>query len=161
MPAGADWMCACLSVYLRVSVLRGWGVGGNLFLRIMLIPFYCKVALLHYPCNSAFMLAGFSLAQKVGYWNIFISLCSTEEPKVSFEYGPKQDERVGYAMIKCHDCRITKAVVIVLRGLLCCKWIYQSFLCIGAWRRILEAPLKSLLLLDDYLSSSKSQPFRK
>lgn len=64
-------------------------------------------------------------------------------------------------MIKCHDCSITKAVVIVLRGLLCCKWIYQSFLCIGAWRQIVEAQPKSFLVLDDYLSSSNSQPFKE
>lgn len=59
-------------------------------------------------------------------------------------------------MIKCHDCRIIKEVVIVLRGLLRWKWIYQSFY-LGAWWML--ALFKSLMLLDNYFSSSKVSLF--
>lgn len=73
--------------------------------------------------------------------------------KVSPEYCPNQNE---WVMIKCHDCRIIKEVVIVLRGLLRWKWIYQSFY-LGAWWML--ALFKSLMLLDNYFSSSKVSLF--
>lgn len=49
---GCYWLnvCACVG---------GWGVVSSF---VMPFPFYCKVALIHHPCDSAFTLAGFSLA---------------------------------------------------------------------------------------------------
>lgn len=44
----------------------------------------------------------------------------------------QKNKAIRHVVIRSHECKITTAAVTVLRGLLCCKWIYQSFLCIGA-----------------------------
>lgn len=152
MPGAADEKCAYMSV--SVSVWRGWRVEFVSLYSVNTFLLQSGTALLslqqHFHPSRVF------IGSKIGYWCIFISLASTRGR--SFSWISSKTGWKSFAMIKCHDCRITKAMVIVLKGLLCCKWIYQSFLCIGAWRRTLEGLFKSLLLLDDYLSSLKSQP---
>lgn len=44
----------------------------------------------------------------------------------------QQDEAIRHHVIKSRECKTTPAAVTVLGGLMCCKWIYQSFLWIGA-----------------------------
>lgn len=44
----------------------------------------------------------------------------------------QKNKAIRNVVIKSHEWKITTAAVTVLRGLLCCKWIYQSLLCIGA-----------------------------
>lgn len=51
----------------------------------------------------------FFFSRKFGGWNISISLLSTTGWEVSLVRHPKQDDGLRFAVIKCHDCKITKA----------------------------------------------------
>lgn len=52
---------------------------------------------------------GFRRRQEVGDGNISIRLLPTTGWEVSLVRHPKQDDGVRFAVIKCHDCKITKA----------------------------------------------------
>ncbi len=56
------WVCVCVE-----GGVRGW----DLLLHLMLYTFYCKVALLHSPCNSAFMLLGVFIGLKSWQFKYF------------------------------------------------------------------------------------------
>lgn len=123
-------------VWLRLGGVEGvWG--RSLFHHLTLVPFRMRGTARPPP-------AVFTAARKLAA-EIFPLVFSQQTGwEVSLVRHPKRDDGVRFAVIKCHDCKITKARVsvggvIVLGGLLCCKWIYQSFLCIGARRRLSEA----------------------